>query len=239
MAISRAADPKGSKREAEYVPALRFGFLTPLYDRLVSFGLPEGELRGRLLEEAHLAPGETALEVGCGTASLAVLAAASCPGALVVGLDGDPAILGQAREKVGSTGVRLVCARAPALPFRPGSFDHVFASLFLHHLSDEEKRATLAAVLALLKPGGRFHVADWGEPADPLQRLAFLSVRCLDGFSRTRDHALGLLPQKMREAGFADVEETGMKRTWFGTLRFYTARRPVDTEQKESFSGSR
>ena len=48
-------------------------------------------------------------------------------------------------------------------------------------------------------------MADWGRPADPLQRVAFLGLQVLDGFPNTADHAAGRLPSLIAAASFEDV----------------------------------
>ncbi|MGH8456400.1 MAG: hypothetical protein ACRETE_05405 [Stenotrophobium sp.] len=43
----------------------------------------------------------------------------------------------------------------------------------------------------------------------------------------TADNVRGLRPQVMRDAGFADVEETQRFATIFGTVSLYLARKPA------------
>jgi ubiquinone/menaquinone biosynthesis C-methylase UbiE len=88
-----------------YVPALSFDALTRFYDPLVALTLRERKLKGRLLEQARIAPGHAVLDVGCGTGTLALMAKQREPRARVVGLDGDPAVLAIARRKLARAGV--------------------------------------------------------------------------------------------------------------------------------------
>ena len=88
-----------------------------------------------------------------------------------------------------------------AVPLPDRSFDRVVASLVLHHLTTAQKRAALTEAYRVLRPGGRLHVADWGAPRDPAMRLAFLALRTLDGFERTRTHARGELPDMVAVRG--------------------------------------
>jgi ubiquinone/menaquinone biosynthesis C-methylase UbiE len=50
-----------------YIPALRFKFLTPLYDPLLRWGMSEITFKRRLIEAARIVPGWRALDLGCGT----------------------------------------------------------------------------------------------------------------------------------------------------------------------------
>ena len=111
---------------------------------------------------------------------------------------------------------------APTAPPQPESFDRVVSSLFFHHLKTDDKRQTLQRVHNLPN-GGEFHVADWGRPKGWLSKLAFLTVRLLDGFDVTRDHQSGRFIDLMREVGFSRVEKTGSQATLFGTLSYYKA----------------
>ena len=91
-----------------------------------------------------------------------------------MGLDGDAKVLAIAREKVARAGVEVELREGMAFtpPFPPASFDRVVSSLVLHHLASVNKRATLARVRELLRPGGELHVADWGRPQNVLMWLA-------------------------------------------------------------------
>ena len=80
----------------------------------------------------------------------------------------------------------------------------------------------------VLRPGGRLHVADWGAPQDPVMRAAFLALRALDGFERTRVHARGELPSLIEGAGFSTVRRHDRLRTGWGTLELLSAEPPLD-----------
>ena len=74
-------------RERSYIPALGFDWLTRFYDPLLALSLREKTLKGRLIDQAAIAPGHDVLDVGCGTGTLAILAKNRQPEARVVGLD--------------------------------------------------------------------------------------------------------------------------------------------------------
>jgi hypothetical protein len=57
-------------------------------------------------------------------------------------------------------------------------------------------------------------------------RAAFFLVQLLDGFDSTQDNIKGLIPQFLRDAGFADVRETAQVVTIFGPVSLYCARKP-------------
>ena len=46
-------------------------------------------------------------------------------------------------------------------------------------------------------------------------------VQCVDGFADTQPNADGIVPRLMREAGFAEVEETAVIPTPTGSVSLY------------------
>ena len=134
-----------------------------------------------------------------------------------------------ARAKAAKAGLEVSFEQGTAfdLHYRDNSFDRVISSLVFHHLTGQNKARTLREVFRALRPGGELHVADWGEPTNILMRGAFLLVQLLDGFKNTSDNVRGLLPEMFLEAGFLDLRRSGAFNTVFGTLRFYSARKPA------------
>ena len=212
----------------DFVPALRFAFLTPWYDRLVSLTVREDRMKSSLLTLADVVPGERVLDLGCGTGTLLLRLASRVPGARIAGVDADPAMLRQAQAKATAAGIslNLAPAWADALPFADGSFDVVLSSLFFHHLQPNDKRRSLREVLRVLRPGGRVLIADFSRPASWVGRAAFHLVRLLDGYANTRDHAEGRLPELMRDAGFVDVSTLHSLGVPVGRIGLYRGIRP-------------
>jgi SAM-dependent methyltransferase len=218
---------QGEQRPA-YLPALRWHALTPLFDTAVRVTTREGKSKHRLLDQADVAPGDSVLDLGAGTGTLAIWQKERCPEARVVGLDADADVLARARRKSSEAGVdvELVEGFSTELPFPDRHFDVVLSSLFFHHLTGEDKRRTLAEVRRVLEPGGSLHVVDWGKPSDPAMAVLSLGLRAFDGFEVTRDNLAGALPALFEEAGLERAEVRGRLRTGLGTLAFYSARRP-------------
>ena len=54
----------------------------------------------------------------------------------------------------------------------------------------------------------------------------FFIVQLLDGFDTTRDSVEGNLPNLMKEAGFADVENSRFVPAFLGTVRLFQAKKP-------------
>jgi ubiquinone/menaquinone biosynthesis C-methylase UbiE len=126
------------------------------------------ELRERLAELARLAPGETVLDVGCGTGSLA-LAAKRAVGesGLVTGVDASPEMIALAARKAqrARADVKFDIAVAERLPFPDATFDAVLATLMLHHLPGPVRHAFAREARRVLKPGGRMLAVDFSMPS--------------------------------------------------------------------------
>ncbi|SHK04498.1 class I SAM-dependent methyltransferase [Rhodothermus profundi] len=212
-----------------YVHALRFQWLTPAYDTIIKTTTREQRFKQALISQAQLGAGHQVLDVGCGTGTLAIWIKQRHPDVSVTGIDGEPAILAIARQKAQKAGVSVVFKQALAysLPFPDHCFDRVFSSLLLHHMVWEDKVRTAREVFRVLKPGGTWHVADWGAPAHRIMRLLFFSIQLLDGFEQTRDHVTGRLPELFARAGFQEVQVGPSFSTLYGTLTLYQGRRPL------------
>lgn len=179
----------------------------------------------RGLTVKHLAPqpGDAILDVGCGTGSLALLAARAQPQATVVGLDPDPEVLAVARDKDTQGRVRWLTGMGDALVDAVGaeSMDAVMSSLVLHQCPVPVKRAVLASMFAVLRPGGRLVIADYGLQRTRLMRTAFRIVQIADGKTDTQPNADGVLPELISNAGFADVREAEVVPTITGSISIY------------------
>lgn len=213
-------------KQAGYLPALRFRVLTPLFDPVVRIATRETKFKERLLDQAQIASGETVLDLGCGTGTLAISLKQRDARAAVTGLDADPEVLSRARRKAAEADVQLdfVEGLSTRLPFPDDHFDVVLSTLFFHHLTLEDKQRSLREVRRVLAPRGRLHVVDYGKPGGPLTAGLFYVIQLFDGFETTRDHRSGRLEQLFTDAGFHSVARCGAMPTPFGTLAFYRAR---------------
>jgi len=214
-----------SEREPPYVPPLRFGWLTGACDATVRATTREAHWRPQLVAQAGIEPGQRVLDLGCGTGTLTILLKRAAPEAEILGLDADAAALRIARKKAERAGLAIAFHQAliDEAAFEPASFDRVVSSLVFHHLAPPAKRRALARAHAWLRPSGELHLADWGRAGNLWHRVAFLGVQILDGFANTRDHVRSGLEPFVREAGFADVEETLRQATPLGVVSLYRA----------------
>jgi SAM-dependent methyltransferase len=207
-----------------FLPGMGRDWLLPLYDpftRLV--GIKAAHCK--LVEQAELASAQRVLEVGCGTANLALLIKRTHPSVEVVGLDPDPKALVRADRKARRAGFTLALDRgfADKLPYPDGSFDRVLSSLMFHHLDAELRIASLREILRVLRPGGSLHLVDFGGDRRRLHGLARLGRRSPALQDNWGDGILTVISQ----AGFGDMTQIGTIDNHIGRLSYYRAVRPT------------
>jgi ubiquinone/menaquinone biosynthesis C-methylase UbiE len=216
---------ESTNAEPQYIPAARWRVFSRVYDPVLALTMREGRFRAAMGDrvDAALQHGGSVLDVGCGTGTFAIAFAARRADAKVTGIDGDPEILARARAKAGADAVEWREGLAGELPFADDSVDVVTMSLVLHHLAPAQKREALAEIRRVLKPGGSFHIADWGPPHDPLMSAVFYVSQAIDGFERTAEHRAGRVPALLRDVGFEEIERYERLRTAGGSLDLFAA----------------
>ncbi len=128
----------------------------------------ERAFREKLLCPVHLKHGESVLDVGCGTGSLAIAVKRHVgPAGAVIGIDASPEMLARAKKKARRAGSEVVFkqAAAQALPFPDAQFDAVLSAVMLHHLPRKAREQCAQEMRRVLKPDGRVLVVDFAAPA--------------------------------------------------------------------------
>ncbi|HAM73831.1 MAG TPA: bifunctional demethylmenaquinone methyltransferase/2-methoxy-6-polyprenyl-1,4-benzoquinol methylase UbiE [Verrucomicrobiales bacterium] len=204
-----------------------FAAIAPRYDLindLQSLGMHRLWKR-RLIGLAAPRPGETALDLCCGTGDIAFGLAAR--GARVMGLDFSGAMLrvadlrSRARTTPGEA-PKFIQGDAMRTGLPSGAFDVVTIGYGLRNLSSWEQG--LAEIQRVAKPGGRVLVLDFGKPDSPAWRQAYFAYlrwvvprfgKVFCGDSETHSYILESLlhypaqrgvERRMRELGWSGVE---------------------------------
>jgi ubiquinone/menaquinone biosynthesis C-methylase UbiE len=124
----------------------------------------EPRLRARMLAPARLMSGESVLDVGCGTGTLALLAKRQVGrDALVAGIDASAEMVARAARKAGKARLpaRFEQASADRLPFANDQFDAVLCTATMHHLPRGMRVDAVREMRRVLKPGGRVLLVDF------------------------------------------------------------------------------
>jgi ubiquinone/menaquinone biosynthesis C-methylase UbiE len=175
-------------------------------------------LREEMLRPARLQTGESVLDVGSGTGSLAIAAKLRVgeTGA-VYGVDASPEMIARATKKARRAGVEVTFknAFAQSIPFQDATFDAVLSTVMLHHLPRPARRELALEIRRVLRPGGRFIVIDFG--AADKGKKGFL-----DRFHRRHGHVeFSDVVAVLGEAGLCVTEtgELGMRGLQFVVAR--------------------
>ncbi len=183
------------------------------------------ELRQKTVNLARIQPGETVLDVGCGTGTLVMEVARRVGRAgRVTGIDPAQQQIAHARTKAARRNVsaEFQIGVIEQLAFPDQTFDVVFSTLMMHHLPSPLKRQGLAEIARVLKPGGRLVIADFAHKKERQGQ----AVRFHAGGSRSHDLAV-----LVSEIGFSQVETEEMRPPRFSAfpgVGFVLARKSSD-----------
>lgn len=193
-------------------------FLYDLFVWVVSLG-KERAYREKTLDLAKLKPGESVLDIGCGTGTLAIVAKHRVsPAGRVYGVDASTEMLARASKKAKKAGVEVMFKNGivEGLPFPDGHFDVVFSTVMLHHLGRQARQECAREVRRVLKPGGRVLVVDFARPAEGKRGL-------LDHFHHRGYLSLADLVALLSETGLNIVDSGAVG---IGDLQFVLAAAP-------------
>ncbi|MGW5332181.1 class I SAM-dependent methyltransferase [Streptomyces bauhiniae] len=136
----------------------------PVFDDEPDHGLRAPEIRAAWAERLRgwlPGPPSDVLDLGCGTGSLALLAAEQ--GHRVTGVDASPAMVERARAKLTGRDARVLCGDAAIPPVVAEGYDVILVRHVLWTLPRPAE--VLRHWRTLLRPGGRFVLVEgvWGS----------------------------------------------------------------------------
>ena len=179
----------------------RYRTLADAYDRATVTG---GPYRRQTVETLALVPGETVLEVGCGTGlNFALIQEGIGPGGRLLGVDPSPEMLEHARDRVREHGwENVVLLQAGAEDAKiPASAD---AALLCGVHDVMRSRPALANVLRHVREGGRIVAggakwAPWWQPGSVALNLSTWTlnreyVTTFEGFDRPWSTLAAIVP---------------------------------------------
>lgn len=157
-------------------------------------------------EHAHIAEGDTVLDLGSGAGNDCFVArAATGPKGKVIGVDFTPDMIRRARlnaEKLGFNNVEFRQGDIEELPVSDNSVDVVVSNCVLNLVPN--KRQVVAEILRALRPGGHFSISDIvlsGDLPEALRQSAELYAGCVSGAIQQEEYL-----EMIREAGFQNIQ---------------------------------
>ncbi|GGM67946.1 hypothetical protein GCM10011608_61460 [Micromonospora sonchi] len=243
----RILDQRGPEdRDRRFLPGAGKTWLLPFYDAFTRVAGVRA-LHERAVELAGIEPGQTVVDVGCGTGNLSIAVLAAQPSVRVTGLDPDADALRRAARKAQrrSVALTLVQGYADRIPADDASLDHVVSSLALHHIDDDGRTAFARDALRALRPQGKVTIVDFGGPAShledpehPTHHHGHNPVHILRHLTRlmrsrvahnpvlARNHSNGIVTL-LADAGFGDAREIAHADHRFGRVTYVQATRPM------------
>jgi SAM-dependent methyltransferase len=182
-----------------------FDVAAEAYDRFM--GRYSRELSAPFLARSGLAPGDSALDVGCGPGALTGPLADLLGADHVTAIDPSAPFVAAVRERFPGVDVRQ--GPAEALPFGDGEFDAALAQLVVHFMKDPV--AGLREMARVTRPGGAVLASVWDHAGGrgPLSWF-WAGVRDLDPDSEDESALPGVLEGELlalaTRAGLADVD---------------------------------
>lgn len=166
-----------------------------------------GRLRTMTVDLAQLKPGESVLDVGCGTGGVTLPAKQHVGNnGQVAGIDPAPEMIAVARKKATRAGLEIDfrIGVIESLPYPDASFDVVTSSLMMHHLPYEVQVKGLAEIRRVLKPGGQIFIADMLRLSKSLHDRLFATLTFHGG--RVERFGIQDLQKIIEEAGFENIQ---------------------------------
>ncbi|NDI34350.1 demethylmenaquinone methyltransferase [Chengkuizengella sediminis] len=118
------------------------------------------------MKKMNMKPGETAIDLCCGTCDWTISMAEESKNGKIVGLDFSLNMLEMGKKKVSSSGlddqIDLVHGDAMELPFEDNSFDYATIGLALRNVPD--LRQVLKEMRRVVKPGGQVYCLELSKP---------------------------------------------------------------------------
>jgi SAM-dependent methyltransferase len=148
------------------LPRIYERFSRPVVAWLLFYGgrLSAAGERQLTLDLLNISPGESILDVGCGTGDFTRAFAKAADGVFVVGLDASKTMLSVAVENGGGENLAYVRADGCDLPFGDDEFDAVTTVGCIHLLTDPFK--SLREMVRVARPGARIVIGSTWRRAE-------------------------------------------------------------------------
>jgi arsenite methyltransferase len=208
---------------------------TNLYDAAQARKIPEDALKASLgcgnpTALARLNSGEIVLDLGSGGGIDVLLSAGRVgPAGKAYGLDMTDEMLALARDnqrKAGVENVEFLKGEIENIPLPDNSVDVIISNCVINLSADKDR--VLGEAFRVLKPGGRFAVADvvvHGEVPAEVRASVLLWVGCIAGALQDTEYT-----SKLASAGFQDIEVEPTRTYYVEDARAFLTDQGVDAD---------
>jgi trans-aconitate 2-methyltransferase len=182
-----------------------------------------------VLERLDLGEGETVIDAGCGSGRVTAELVKRVPGGSVLAVDGSPAMIEQARERLGDSAGYLVTDLSELEINEP--VDLIFSTATFHWILDHDR--LFARLRAALRPGGRLIAQCGGQGNVAEHAKAIAEVAARPEFSAHLEQMTGMW-------NFAAPEETERRllAAGFDDVRCWLEPKPVTPERPLEFTST-
>ncbi len=207
------------KRAASYDQAMKLYYL---------IGYRYCAYRKHAVRALDLKPGQTVVEIGCGTGiNFSLLREAIGPSGKIIGVDRTESMLAEAKKKVDAEGwsnVELVQCDAVEYEF-PENLDGVLSTYALSYIPGFE--VIVRNGCKALAPGKRISIMDLRSPTTPVisKIVSFLLVLLLKPYGVTDDYVARHRAQQIEKIMHEQLENTTMREWYLGTTYVVSAER--------------
>jgi demethylmenaquinone methyltransferase/2-methoxy-6-polyprenyl-1,4-benzoquinol methylase len=196
-------------------------------------GYPQRAQRLRAVQALGLRPGDTVVDIACGTGlNFSLIEKAIGPNGRIVGVDLTDAMLAQAQRRIETNGwsnISLVQADAAEFDF-PTEVDAILSTYALSQVP--ECGDVIARGAAALSPGGRWVVLDLEVPDDVPRWLARLGIALVRPFASIDEWIVRRPWDAIRAALQDRVADLTWTQLCFGTAFLAAGSRPPRTDDQ-------
>jgi demethylmenaquinone methyltransferase/2-methoxy-6-polyprenyl-1,4-benzoquinol methylase len=193
-------------------------------------GYPQRAQRRRTVQALGLRPGDTVVDIACGTGlNFPLLEEAIGPDGRIVGVDLTDAMLAHAQDRVKTNGwrnVSLVQADAAEFDF-PAKVDAILSTYALTQVPGSA--AVIAHGAAALSAGGRWAVLDLKVPDNTPRWLAQLGTATVRRLARADDWIMRRPWETIRAAMREELADQSWTELFFGTAFLAAGSRRQET----------
>jgi ubiquinone/menaquinone biosynthesis C-methylase UbiE len=192
-------------------------------------GYPQRGQRLRTVQALRLRPGDTVVDIACGTGlNFSLLQRAIGPGGRIIGVDLTDAMLARARERAETNGwsnVSLVQSDAAGFDF-PAKVDAILSTYALSQVPECAK--VIARGAAALSEGRRWAVLDLKVPDNTPRWLTQLGTATVRPFAWIDEWVMRRPWEAIRAATQDELTDVSWTELFFGTAFLAAGSRDID-----------